>query len=575
MKRKYLLAISYASKFKRKAAGVGKELERLLGQSVFFDGTNQDAIVSLDGSGKLISIFTNESEYVVLLCSAEYGESEWTEKELLAIRKNVHRSRIIPVSIDGVRPSGLPKKTFFIDCGNRQTGAQIAKKIYDHGVGKGFWRGPRDSNAVRLTESKSEKNRSGPKDLVSNQTRTGSIIVGDISGFSAVASAEMPAALDALWECARDAGLLDNHYSPILDGIVIGRSETAYRRTIEACLCWMARFKERMDSAGLQLRVAVHKGDYCQLTRTVDKTSHVLLAGLGPNECSRLVRMAGPGQIVISEDYIDSWADFEGWGPGNPQDASLFSPPYSRFERNPEPPHKVAIKPGKVSTFRFYRDNLDIEFSDPQVRRIDRAKQALEKSMKDVLDEFLEAIAEYEENTSEHDELETEVKMGDFAERVNARISLFVFQRLSPSSESLGAILRYSHSEDSFEWYGTSTRYMLFKGRGEGPVGMAFVEKVPQIITRLSDDPEEYLRELTKAPWSLPREKVLGFQRWAKGFIAVPINISTTHPPEAILCIDTMDSLSWIDRERLLEVANLISDYYSTYVAPMCQVIGF
>ena len=574
VKHQFTLSISYRSTIIRKVKQIHQRLEEFLGRGkVFLDAANTSELAGMDGPSRLFAALNAKSKAVAVLFTKDYGESRWTGQEWNSITQE-NADRIIPVSIDGVLPGfiGTTEGMFYLDL-SKATAAEIAAEILKYGHERGMWKLSREklSRLALKTEKAVRKNSPKPEPDAGDITSSGTIIVGDIANFSAIASGRMSKTLAVLWDCASDAGLLTEHHSTLLDGVVIAIQKATYDKTVAACGEWMRLFRERMSDS-LELRVAIHRGDYCRSIRKTLSGAHVLLAGQAPNECSRLVRMAGPGQMVISEAYIQSWADHEGWNHSSPGRASEFRPALSLDAEAPCHPHETEIKPGKISRFRFYRHNLNLNLDsaefDRHILMKDRARQGLEQWIVEIADSFVEFLG-LVDSESQHvpasSTFNTETPQPvDPAGRIDLRVSLFVFERPDPKSEQLGAILRYSPG-DVPKWEQTSTRYSVLGGRGEGPIGQAFSERVPQILSGLPEfalHPDEYTQILSRPPWLMDEDKVRRFQRKARSFIAVPLSMSSTLSPEAVLCVDTMDPLTCLDGRVLLDWGLTIADIY-------------
>ena len=104
-------------------------------------------------------------------------------------------------------------------------------------------------------------------------------------------------------------------FSPFIDGALIAlpspidermESKTVYRYLIESCENWIQSMAE-IDSH-LSLRVAIHKGDFFPIQ---EKLPAQVIVGTDALHCSRLVRLASGGQVIISEEFRDSWRAFD------------------------------------------------------------------------------------------------------------------------------------------------------------------------------------------------------------------------------------------------------------------------
>lgn len=406
-----------------------------------------------------------------------------------------------------------------------------------------------------------------------SELKSGLIIVGDVVNFSSLPPANMPRVLTALWRTAENARLLQGDSSTLLDGIVIANPSVEYRSAVDACGQWLASFHADRDSCDLRLRIAVHRGDYCRVFSN-RSSSHLILAGQGPNECSRLVRMAGPGQMVISQDYIDAWSHYEGWGSGNPGESENFRPIIKFDPRHDQGPHKFVIKQGRESRFRYYKHNLDERDVPREILLKDRARQGLEQWIRETAEDFLDVVGSKLKSNDQASFDNRESPADDAGNEIDLRVSLFVLDTSQPNAEQLGSLLRYSRREGP-KWLG-STQYSVGSGQVEGPLGLAFVQKKTYVLKGLpsfEENPRQYIDVLAGPPWNVNEQKVSGFQRKARCFLATPLAMSETIEPEAVLCIDSMEPLYSIDEDLLKMWSDHIADSYGVLVSALLSLV--
>ncbi len=84
----------------------------------------------------------------------------------------------------------------------------------------------------------------------------------------------------------------------LLDSFVVVLPDCdAYREVLEFASEWVSHMQT--STFALDIRVAVHFGTYFV------SDSLKMVVGAGPNECSRLVRLAGEKQVLVSEQFIN------------------------------------------------------------------------------------------------------------------------------------------------------------------------------------------------------------------------------------------------------------------------------
>ena len=110
------------------------------------------------------------------------------------------------------------------------------------------------------------------------------------------------------WE-ARQGAL----FSPFIDGALIALPmdelkdfKDVYCELLESCERWIQSVSN-IDPA-LSLRVAIHQGNFFPV---LEKLPAQVIVGPDALYCSRLVRRASGGQLIISEEYRDHWQNFD------------------------------------------------------------------------------------------------------------------------------------------------------------------------------------------------------------------------------------------------------------------------
>lgn len=100
-------------------------------------------------------------------------------------------------------------------------------------------------------------------------------------------------------------------FSPFIDGALIALPldelkdhKDVYSVLIESCEKWIRSVVE-IDPA-LSLRVAIHQGNFFPV---LEGLSSQVIVGPHVLHCSRLVRLASGGQVIISEEYRDYWEE--------------------------------------------------------------------------------------------------------------------------------------------------------------------------------------------------------------------------------------------------------------------------
>ena len=287
---------------------------------------------------------------------------------------------------------------------------------------------------------------------------------------------------------------------------------------------------------------------------------HRVLVGSGPNECSRLVRMAGPGQIVVSEDFVKGWELDVGAKVLVEKDLSPSSE---------KPPIGMQIKSGSQSYFRFYKSGSETSIN-AILRQVHRADQVLFRVIREIEDEFVEVITDHCPELT--------------PKKISTRVSLFVFDRNNPKANRLvsteyrymrGRIEGGTHRDGSSVAKG-ATSYAVSGDTGpQGPIGQAFVRKTPIIVSNLpnyrkSVKDSSYVKVLAGEPWHIPEQTIHEFGRKARCFLAVPCWLHEgARVAEAVICIDTMHPLDCVSEQLLRDCATEFGRFFGTLIAAL------
>jgi hypothetical protein len=550
----YAVAISYHSSKKRLVRNVARALSDDLGgtQHVFFDEFHGHCFRGPHAKSDLTRIYTNQAKWVVPFFSSNYDSGGWTGIEWQEIQKLIDTGSVLAVSLDGSRPPGWPSGAIPLS-GTKKTGKAIAKEILEHIT---FQR--HRSPAASSLETSLPANPSGSVAAESAATvESGFIVVGDLWNFSSLPPARVEPVIDHMWSVAREVGLLGDLHCGLLDGLVIVLRRGWYGDVIEQCNLWLKRMHEELAGRGFRCRprLAVHRGDFYHID------SKNLLVGAGPNECSRLCSMAGPGQMVLSEDFVRGWrTDLGGEAIGDPQE---FAP------RLDEPPIGIQIKPGVQSMFRYYRHNLGASVVTPALIRADHAEKVLMKVVQEIEDEFVDLV--------------TESCSGLTAGRIGATVSILVCDRIRLDAPRLVTTnFRYSRRSHRNGSVPARPRDQLCfeidtsKKRGQGPAGLAFVTKKPYVTPALPPYREtrtgesRYAQILTSPPWNMPANVLEHLTPKPRRLLAIPCWLHGNLPhAEAVIEIDTLHPLDGVSDEFLHQCAIGFGRWFGVLIAAL------
>jgi hypothetical protein len=536
----FQIGLSFSGRNRTFVKKVAEYLRDKLGDDgVFYDAWYSSKLKGSGADKKLAFIYADKCKLIVPFFSEHYEKSPWLGRvEWPTIKKVIEarRDMVVPVLLDGVRASGW--KEFGLPIRReRKTAAKVAEEILDlyHDRVSGAW------------------------DVSIQDLSHGLILAADISNFSALPSKHFRDVIAKLWSIPEEIGLFqDASISSLLDGLVAARGGIRHAQLLNLCETWINRLRvstRKIVQDGVNLRIAVHYGSYYVINKPAINQPK-LIVGAAPNECSRLVRVAGPGQVVVSEEFVKNWKADE--------DSELL--------RHLEPPHTrepigIYLKPGQLSQFRFYKLNLNDSPQDT-LQQIHAAEEALHKYLVDIEEELVDLLTDSDPSLD--------------SKSIGARLTIFAVDRLG--LQLVPTQIRYqkhgnssvpAESVNGHRLHGNGTKYSIEdKKKPQGPLGRAYYSFEPQAVNKLpsyANSPEKYVGKLTRSPWYIPRQMVHDFGHKAGAFIAVPFGLQTKLP-DGLLCIDTQNPLNSFSASQLEECGESIRRIYGLLLASLLRL---
>ena len=278
------------------------------------------------------------------------------------------------------------------------------------------------------------------------------------------------------------------------------------------------------DSRTPGVRIALHCGLF--------QEEKGLAFGPGPTDCGRLTAYADRSTIVCSGQFAGVWAEKAG--------ASIYAcelwPKLGRVPLGTEQQH---WRPGGIQLgLREPPDlNLFLLQADPAARQLEPPERLVDMHVMEArLFELCDQIrTQFLESLDLPRETDTE--------RGEVRVRLFVRVDEQPPRQPRLVATKFESGIDvgARQESVAGTQYEKLSQRGwEGPLGRALVTGEVQVTPVLPDpdkDPEAYVEALSTAPWKIRKEKIRGFGRKARRFLAVPLQVGISQE-DLVLCID-------------------------------------
>lgn len=406
--------------------------------------------------------------------------------------------------------------------------------------------------------AKSKSRRSLGKSSTQLGSKSGLILICDIVDFSLLSREEQRQAVQRLWQyidrddAVRTLGA-DRIINGTGDGFMIAcpdhKQEVDHEEFIkfaEGMIRHMARSRPRRG-----LRIGIHQGAFTSidLEFPIDGLGQCKSrqgVGKGINRCARIVSISDDGDITVTEQFINEWADT-----ANDSIRERFSP------RPDKDPFEIIVKHGETLKLRLHRPGNRV--NRPWPRKI-RGMQDAQRQLGQQLELIRIGFEEYLELLCNSLDLGLDVRVSIFA-RGNHKDAGFL----------LPTQFRH-HLKDHGVGEG-STRYSI-KNHGSGAAGRAFVGHSPVQLIHLPDPRRQLKRYIAElAGVGLDRKTVRGFYRKARAFIAFPFGMDARHP-DGVVCIDVLEPLAQLSAKDVTEVARFLQSHFSVTLSSLWRLRG-
>lgn len=375
-------------------------------------------------------------------------------------------------------------------------------------------------------------------------------------------------------------------FSPFIDGALIALPmdelkdfKDVYCELIESCERWIQSVSE-VDPA-LSLRVAIHQGNFFPV---LEKLSSQVIVGPHALHCSRLVRLASGGQVIISEEYRDYWEE---------SDKGSYNKFIADKRLHPSGDRPVLFwqKPNTPSRIRYVVPSEQVHSPSDAEKRAALAIRTARRLMAE-LQADLAVYLQSELDEADPNLFNLENSRGEPDPKLYGRISIFRLDPEKPNQLVCWLRLDRDHNEDSegaseeldsmktTDWmdleFPSATVYSTNPPRG--PVGHAFASKILKIQRGLPD----WSKGLAAKKVYRDTMKNLGFTQpmtdkmlhHSRALLAIPFsesdlektdsaNKSTSAAgfdrPMGVICIDWDDPLDFITGDEVFE--EFISDF--------------
>lgn len=375
-------------------------------------------------------------------------------------------------------------------------------------------------------------------------------------------------------------------FSPFIDGALIALPmddlkdfTDIYRELIESCEKWIRSVAE-IDSE-LTLRVAIHQGNFYPV---MEKLPSQVIVGPDALHCSRLVRLASGGQVIISEEYRDYWEK---------SDRGSFEKFVADKRLHPSGVRPLLFwqKPNTPSRIRYVvpseQEHSPSDAEKQAALAIRTARRLMAELQADLAVYLQSELDEADPNLLNLDSLG-----GEPDPKLYGRISIFRLDPEKPNQLVCWLRLDRDHNEDpqvaseelgsmkTTDWmdleFPSATVYSTEPPKG--PVGYAFAEKILKIQRGLPDWSEgraaKKVYRDTMENWGFTQLMTDKMLHRSRALLAIPFSESDLEKPDSanksisadgtdlpmgVICIDWDDPLDFITGDEVFE--EFISDF--------------
>lgn len=382
------------------------------------------------------------------------------------------------------------------------------------------------------------------------------MLIGDVVDFSKAPAIDQRKIVETIWQFLTNhptiSGVSKASVNGTGDGALIAFDDIPFTDAIILALEWIDFMREQPTTSGL--RVAIHTGKY----QRIEVPGHdKQVAGIGPNECARLSSIGDGGDIVLSERFVEMWAEECG-----KMDSGVYRYLSPKFD-----PIELVVKHGVTQLIRLF--SIEANRAPPKkIKRLDVIAQTLkEQVLRDIHDGFLLTLCEYD---SELAALNTSKSSRRLISRISARVSILTEDPNRPGELSSNG---YRYHESNSATVKGSVTYSIDPASPTGPAGHAFVRCTPVVANKLPDDWDNpngrYAAKLLK-DFGLNAEAISSMRRKPRSWVCFPFGLHLERmPPDGVVCIDCDDPLAGVSKKQLEEVADEISESYGLLVATL------
>ena len=329
------------------------------------------------------------------------------------------------------------------------------------------------------------------------------------------------------------------------DGCLVAFQKSVPEAAVIAMACdaieQMRNGTANLPSVGL--RVGLHRGSFVVTNDPLN--GNLVAIGTGPNLCNRVMGFADAGYVAASEAFCSHWESELG-------DQALtatsdFSRPFLVYAKH-EFPLRIRIYNGRRATHgsKLPGKILGVLAAELEIVRV----------LGQIESRYLSSIEEV-------------AGPAEAAKQMSARVSLFAYQ-VTDEKRTEGSleptVYRYHHKDVRPSQGGT---HYPVKDPATSPQAKAFSTGHAKAVNGLPDpdvDRSKYDDALREHGFS--SDNLASFSRRARSFLCFPFGRPSA-VPLGVVCVDTPDPFSNIERQRLEKIGEGLRSAYSSLLAAL------
>jgi hypothetical protein len=393
------------------------------------------------------------------------------------------------------------------------------------------------------------------------------VLIGDIAHFTELSEDAQRSVIEFLWKYLEEHSALRRHEHVrhlFADHVMVAFTrQTNSPITPAEVVAFAEGLQTAMQKQNAPLRIGIHLGEFSWSA----VRGHAF--GSAINHCQKMRHLGSDNTILVSERFVEAWADHQG------EDYRQRVHPGTQVGPD-SGAYAVTFRNGRGVKFRVLKiDGRDDDV--PQgVAFLTVVGKRIRESLELIEGELVSGIAQTERVTENQKSAEPKPAQLTSEEITAKRMALQIrVSLLAPTTGKDGrrflSSTKFRHLLNGDAKPTTGTVYSA-DGPGTGPAGRAFVANQTLVCSHLPDPGhgDEYAVELNRTT-GLALQTIANFGRKARTFIEIPFALAESGGeswrPDGVICIDSLAALENIPLDELQRLADNLRDKFADLIA--------